>query len=280
MNADRIMDALGKVNEDYIMESAPGKKRANKARTRWIAAAVAVVMMLTFFQTAPGAAALEMVKEAITDLIETLFPPKDIMVTLEGYSEVVPHEAVGQEPLIQDDGTATTPGFAIYYDTERYIMTEENGATHIRQIIVLPTREEVRRNNEALFEGLTDQETEVKIDELLAQQEEFYANLPICEIEIIHLPDMQPADAAQTTRDEAASVWERVTEVMDSGLPAGYYFSASTGEDWDSPCEQVYFTSDGQDGTFKISVRYFLEAAEGHGTRFMNMLQTFELITP
>lgn len=280
MNAARIMDALGEVNEDYIMESAPNKRKTNQPMFRWIAAAVAVVMMLTFFQTAPGAAALEMAKETITNFIETMFPPKDIVVDVEGETEVLPHEAGGQEPEIQKDGIANTPGFVIYYDAERYMMTEENGATYIRQIIVLPTRDEIRKNNEALFEGLTDQEAETKIDELLAQQEEFYANLPACEIEIVHLPDIQPVNAAQTTRDEAASVWESVTEVMDSEHPTGYYFSASTGENWDSPREQIYFTSDGQDGTFKIGLRYFLEATEGHGVRFIQMLHTFAVITP
>lgn len=280
MNADRIMDALGKVNEDYIMESAPNKRKTNKPKIRWIAAAVAVVTMLTFFQTAPGAAALEIVKETITNFIETMFPPKDIVVNIEGETEVLPHEAGGQEPEIQKDGIATTSGFAIYYDKERYIMTEENGATYIRQIVVLPTREEIRANNEALFEGLTDEEAEVKIDELLAQQKELYDNRPTCEIEIVHLLSIQPVNAAHTTRDEAASVWESVTEVMDSEHPIGYYFSASTGEDWDSPREQIYFTSDGQDGTFKISMRYFLEATEGHGARFIQMLHTFEVIAP
>ena len=280
MNADQIMDALGKINEDYIIESAPTKKEANNPKTHWIAAAIAVIIILTFLQTAPGAAALEAVKETITNFIETIFPPKDIVVNIEGEAEVLPHEAGGQEPLIQDDGTVTTPGFAIYYDTERYVMTVENGATYIRQIIVLSTREEVFKNNEALFEGLTEQEAEAKIDELLAQQEEFYANLPVCEIEIIHLPDTQPTHASQTTRDEAAGVWEIVTEVMDSEYPTGYYFSASTGENWDSPREQIYFTSDGQGGTFKISIRYFLDATEGHGTRFLQILHTFEVIAP
>ena len=132
MNADRIMDALGNVNEDFIMESAPSPKKAGKPKIRWIAATIAVVMMLTFFQTAPGAAALELVKETITNIIETMFPPKDIEITLEGESEVVLHEAGGQGPSFQDDGT--TPGFAIYYDPERYVMTTENDATYIRQI--------------------------------------------------------------------------------------------------------------------------------------------------
>lgn len=280
MNADQIMEAIGKVNEDYIIESAPGKKKISKTKIRWIAAAVTVVTILAFLQTAPGAAAVEIVKETITNFIEIMFPPKDIMVKIEGDTEVLPHEAGGQGPLIRDDGTVTTPGFAIYYDADRYAMTEENGVTYIRQIIVLPTREELRANNEALFEGLTDEDVESKIDEILAQQKEFYASLPVCEIEIIHLPDMQPTDAAQSTRNEAVGEWESVTEVMDSELPSGYYFTASTGENWDSPREQVYFISDRQNGTFKISVRYFLEATEGHGTRFLQILHTFEVIAP
>lgn len=280
MNADRIMDALGKVNEDYIMESAPGKRKVNRAKLRWIAAMAAVVMTIAFFRTAPGAAALEIVKETVTNFIEIMFPPKEIVVHVEGENEVLPHDAGGKEPLIQDDWAVATPGFAIYYDAAQYVMTEENGATYIRPIIAMPTREEIRANHKALFEGLTGQEAETKIDELLAQQEEFYANLPVCEIEIMHLPDMQPASAAQTTRDQAPNTWESVTEVTVSELPVGYFFCASTGESWNSLREQVHFVSDGQDGTYKISARYFFEAAEGHGARFMYMLQTFEVIVP
>lgn len=281
MKADQIMDALGKVKEDYIMEAAPGRKKAKKPRIRWIAAATAaVVVIVAFSQTTPGAAALEAVKETVTNFIETMFPPRDIPINVEGETETLPHEAGGQGPEIQDDGTVTTPGFAIYYDTDRYVMTEENGVTYIRQIVELPTREEIRENNQALLEGLTEEEAEAKIDELLAQQEALYADLPACEIKIVHLPDVQPANAAQAAREEAAGTWESVTEVMDSEDPAGYYFSAATGEDWDSPREQVYFTSDGQDGAFKLTVRYFLEAAEGHGARLVQMLQTFEVIAP
>ena len=280
MNADQIMDALGSVKEDYILASAPGRKKTGKPKTFWIAAAVAAVMLLTFFRTAPGAAALERARVAVADLIEILFPPKDIEITLEGEREAVPHEAGGQEPLTPGDGTAATPGFAIYYDPERYVMTEENGATYIRQMIVLPARKEVLENNKALFEGLSEQETEEKINALLAQQEEFYANLPVCEIEIVHLPDVQADDAAQTAWNEAAGMWERVTEVMESEVPAGYSFSTAAGGDWNSPLEQVCFASDGQNGTFRITARYFLEAAEGHGTRFMHMLRTFTVIAP
>ena len=46
MNADRIMDALGNVKEDYIIESAPGKKKNKKTHIRWIAAAIAALIAI------------------------------------------------------------------------------------------------------------------------------------------------------------------------------------------------------------------------------------------
>ena len=75
MKADNLMDALGNVKEAYILESAPGRKQNKKPHHRWIAAAVVLVAMFIFFQTAPGAAALEIVKEGVASFIETLFPP-------------------------------------------------------------------------------------------------------------------------------------------------------------------------------------------------------------
>lgn len=36
----------------------------------------------------------------------------------------------------------------------------------------------------------------------------------------------------------------------------------------------VYSTSDGGGGAYRICLRYFLDAAEGHGTRFRTMPET------
>ena len=242
MKADRIMDALGKVKEDYIMESARGKKKNKKPHIRWIAAAIAVVMLLTFFQTAPGVKALEVVKEAVTNIIETLFPPKDIPVHVEGETEVIFQEAGGQEPEIQEDGTVTAPGFAIYFDPERYVMSEENGITYIR------------------FAADND--------------------LPRCEVEIKHIPVLTPADAAEAARKEMAESWASVSEVRSLESKEGLVFDFAAGTNWDSACGDVYFFSDGRDGAFQITARYFVEAAEGHGVRFGQMVQTFQVIDP
>lgn len=242
MKADQIMDALGKVKEDYIMEAAPGKKKTNKPLIRWIAAAITIVMLLTFFQTTPGVAALKIVKEAVTNFIETMFQPKDIPVNVEGETEVITQQAGGQEPEMQEDGTVTTPGFAIYYDPERYVMTEEDGITYIRFV--------------------TDND------------------LPPCEVEIKHIPSVTPDDAAEATRNEMAESWDSISEVRSLEAREGFVFDFADGMDWNSACGDVYFLSDGRDGCFQITTRYFVEAAEGHGVRFGQMVQTFEVIDP
>ena len=240
MNADQIMDALGSVKEDFIMEAAPGKKTKKKSGFRWIAAVVALVMVLTFFQTAPGAAAVETVRKAVTNFIERLFPPKEVSVTVEGETEVVHQEAGGQEPEVQEDGTITTPGFAIYYDTENYTMSEENGVTYIRFVM----------DND----------------------------LPPCEVEIRHIPGKNPAEAAAAAQTEMVETWAEVSELMELEDREGVMFHVSAGMNWDSACENIHFLSDGADGCFRITARYFVEAAEGHGVRVAQMIGTFQVI--
>lgn len=241
MKEERIIAALGKVKGSYIMEAAPGRTKAKKHSMRWIAAVAAVFLTLLFLQTAPGAAAVEIVKETVTELIETLFPPKEITIAPEGMPAEIPYVADGKEPQIQEDGAVSVPGFAMYIDPEHYVMTEENGVTYVRPIT-------------------------------------FSENLPACEIEIVHLPDMLPLDAAESVRAEMTGNWESISEI--TSRTNGFYFSASGGSEWDSPQADLYFLEDGQQGTFHLTVRYFLEATEGHGVRFWTMVDTFEVIAP
>ncbi len=48
---------------------------------------------------------------------------------------------------------------------------------------------------------------------------------------------------------------------------------------WDTPIYRYYITETQQDQFYVIKQLYFLEAAEGHGTRFDAMLDSFEIIT-
>ena len=139
MKEDRIINALGQVKDEFILEAAPKAGREKRHAFRGLAAALAIVLLgALFFQTAPGAAAAEYVAEKVSSLIQTLFPPKEMSVIVEGTEVEGQYAAVGQEPEADETEGEAVPGFAIYIDTESYTMTEENGVTLIRPINFSP----------------------------------------------------------------------------------------------------------------------------------------------
>lgn len=112
--------------------------------------------------------------------------------------------------------------------------------------------------------------------------------LPECKLEIEYFPGAI-ADAAETVRGRLKSLYRDVSEVereenSDMGISwptaAGYYFRGSDGTDWDSAQREAWllpcYDEDGeQSGVFLLSASYFLEAEEGHGVRFRDMVWSF-----
>lgn len=66
---------------------------------------------------------------------------------------------------------------------------------------------------------------------------------------------------------------ETVTEPVE-----GFWLHGLTESTWDGKVVDVYVISNGKDGSFVITQKYFLEAAEGHGARFTHMLESFEIV--
>lgn len=222
------------------MDATPGRKKKIRFRG-WIVAAVVLVPVIAFLQTPTGVNAREYVSGTVAVAFRQLFPPKKAPVSVEGQTEIVSQEAAIQEPA-GEKGSTGTPGFAIYYDTESYTLVEEGEFTFIRFV--------------------TD------------------AQIPPCEVEICHIPGQNPAAEAEAAREEMAAEFETVSEVETLEDLDGVSFSYYVGMSWDSPCGCVYFLSDGQGGSFRIISRYFVEAAEGHGSRFAQMIGTFRVLAP
>ena len=282
MKSMDLLEVVGSIRDKYILEAgkcreqaAPAKKaKSNRTVQFRIAAMIALVLAgILFLQTPMGVAAVEIVKESVSRLIETLFPPKDIIVMPEGTPEVVHHEAQGRDP------EENTPGFALYVDTESYVMTEENGIYYVRQIPIEYDRESIRDQQAALLEGLSPEEQEAAIDARIQELKEFYASLPANEIEIREVPGKEFSAYAEEIRNQMSTDWEITEELIWVDRPLAFTFSASGGIVWDSPHEVHYFVDNGKQGTFHIIARYRLEAAEGHGMRFTSMIQTFEVVT-
>ena len=136
MTEFELLSAMTHIHSAYIDEAqrklgylSQGTRRSGRSRPllRRMAAVIALILAgILFFQTPMGAAAAEIVQEKLSQLIGVLFPGKELMVTPEGVTDMVPHAAYGREP------TADSPGFAIYVDEERYSVTQTDGQWVIR----------------------------------------------------------------------------------------------------------------------------------------------------
>lgn len=105
-------------------------------------------------------------------------------------------------------------------------------------------------------------------------------NFPELGLDILHLHGTAP-DTAKT--DAEAAMNDRYEEVTSEEpaaiLPGSLYLRASAGTDWDSEQAELWFVDDGQGGTFVLTARYFLEAEEGMGTRFRDMVSSFRVVS-
>lgn len=125
MNTMDLLESMGPIRDSYLL-SARQERRKKRPLPYSLAAILALVLLCALLlQTPMGAAAVEAVREAVTHVIDRLFPPRDVLVDLEGNPTAIPHEAQGREP------TADTPGFAIYVDTSMYYMEEDGLVTYI-----------------------------------------------------------------------------------------------------------------------------------------------------
>lgn len=271
-----LLDILGGVQGKYILEAqqlrAGGRKPHRLRYMRQLAAVITLILILTLFlNTAPGVAAVEYVKEKVTSLIEALFPPKKMAINVEGMEYEGDYTADGVEPEVTAE--APQPGFAIYYDIDSYTMEKEGDITYIRPYLKPMTREEVLEIYGDFLSSLSEEEQEQQIASLMNPQAA--PALPNCEIEIIHL-DIPYAQTASQERAELEGQWEITEAVAGNRIT----FSMCNGQEWDSPIEVRDYISDEQGGCFRITSRYYLEAAEGHGVRFAAIVNTFAVIPP
>ena len=271
-----LLNILGGVQGKYILEAQQlraGSKKPHRLRyIQQLAAVIALILMLTvFLNTAPGVAAVEYVKEKITSLIETLFPPKKMTINIEGMEYEGDYAADGVEPEATVE--KPQPGFAIYYDVDSYTMVKEGDITYIRPYLKSMTREEVLKIYGDSLSLLSEEERERQIASLMNPQSD--PSLPDCEIEIIHL-DIPYEQTASQERAELESQWETTEAVAGNRITISMY----SGQEWNSPVEVRDYISDEQGGCFRITSRYYLEAAEGHGVRFAAIVDTFSVIPP
>jgi|GEM_PF-353524 len=134
----------------------------------------------------------------------------------------------------------TKSGYVIYIDEDRYKLVQEESQDVISPKVPLEERyPEVSMSIKQVV-GMSPEQVIAEQQQLLAEK---YAKVEV------------PV---------------QVTEPLEATL-----ISATDGQNWDSPVAKVYVLSNGHGGSFVITEKYFLEAAEGHGARFYYMLEQF-----
>lgn len=93
----------------------------------------------------------------------------------------------------------------------------------------------------------------------------------------------QPEDAAnelyeQFVKEQYPKIVaiQRVEEPMASYMT--YAIGGTGGYQWNDPVIKYYVFDNTKGGSFVVKMQYFLEAAEGHGARFEQMLKNFHIV--
>lgn len=118
---------------------------------------------------------------------------------------------------------------------------------------------------------------------MIVPKEALPEGYPEVSMAILHSPDTAPVERTAELAEQLKASFpdlkeaERVEEPVQGILLHGI---ADGGLEWDDPVIHVYIVSDGQQGSFTLMEKYFLEAAEGHGARFYAMAKEFMALAP
>ena len=114
--------------------------------------------------------------------------------------------------------------------------------------------------------------------DMIVPKEALPKGYPEVSMAILHTPDTAPAERTAELAEQLKATFpdlkeaERVEEPVKGFLLHGI---ANGGQEWNDPVIHAYVVSDGQQGSFTLTEKYFLEAAEGHGARFFAMAKEF-----
>lgn len=102
---------------------------------------------------------------------------------------------------------------------------------------------------------------------------------PAVFMEIKQIKDKKPEDLMKQTK---AGLKAKYPTVRDEGIVevplSAYMLYANSGNRATDEVVKYYFVDNGAGGTFVIMQQYFIEASEGHGARFDNMLKEFRIV--
>ena len=246
-NQERLFLAIGGADPELIARSE--RRRGSHGLGYIVAAAACLALVLIagrgiFPRTTPPPSTTR--DPAATVEPGTVPPPEKEKPDPDGWRFFLPEggSEIGALRLLSyAPQSAEAVDFLIYVNEEQYAIREEKGLYSIRSTNPLP--------------------------------EDF----PECGLDIFHLSTVSPEEARNTAAEALADRYETVSLEDESAvLPKNPYLRASAGVDWNSEQAELWFVDDGQGGTFVLTARYFLEAEEGMGMQFRDMVSSFRVV--
>ncbi|TJY41576.1 anti-sigma factor [Cohnella pontilimi] len=220
------------------------RSRKTMRRIKISTGLAAAVIAGAVFLTMPAGTAF------MKDVRSWFAPEKKVEVNIEGEKEQTNqklHESGktnGEQTPGNSETSKETSRYVIYYDQERYKLEQQGGKDVITTTTPLPDK------------------------------------YPEVSFTIEQRPGIQPADAAADLEKQLAAGYAEVRKAEQVTEPiAGYRIYAQDGKDWNSKVMVVYVVDNGKQGSFVLTEKYFLEASEGHGSRFDQMLKEFKVLS-
>lgn len=239
--------AVGGANPELVARSE--RRRRNRRLPYSFVAAACLTLLLALGYVLPlwmdEPDSYEPPISTISDLPENQSPDDGQFALPEQGSEIGTLRLLSYAPESQ----GKTVDFLIYVNEEQFHMQEENGIFRLRSTYPLPD------------------------------------NFPECGMDIFHLSDTSPSQAKLEAEDALKDHYpEMSSEELAAALPGSLYLRASESleqdseEIWNAEQAELWFVDDGQGGTFVLTARYFLEAEEGMGRRFRDMVSSFRVV--
>lgn len=244
-NSERLFLAIGEADPSFIVRSE--RRGRSRQLGYFLAAAACLALVLTLGYVLPLRTDPPAAGTPDPPLNQGAIPPDNPSPDPGGQPFSLPERGseIGTLRLLRytPQSQEETVDFLIYVNEEQFAIHEADGLYSIRNTSPLPE------------------------------------NFPECGLDILYLSNTSPTEAKMSAAEVLENRYAEVFQEEETAvLPECLYLRASAGVEWDSEQAELWFVSDGQEGTFVLTSRYFLEAEEGMGMRFRDMASSFRVI--
>lgn len=161
-----------------------------------------------------------------------------------------------------------------YFEPEKKVVNEIEGSPEELEVTLQECADYIIYVDQERYQLVNENDVDLIVPKVPLEE-----RFPEVSMSISQVVDQTPEELALQYEEKLKTSFQTVKEIESVTEPInGLLVSAIDGSEWDSPVNKVYIIPNGKEGSFVFDLKYFLEAAEGHGARFYYMLEEFEIV--